>query len=303
MIDKKKIGVVIPCYNTGSTAYKVISKLPNYIDQIVVIDDSCPENTGKILQKNIRNNKIKILFNKINMGVGASVIRGYRHLLKFDIDIFVKIDGDNQMDTKEMINLISPILSNQFNYTKGTRYMSKKSLKNLPFTRYFGNYLISYFSKITTGYWNIFDFLNGYTCMDRDFVKKILKFKIDKRFFFETHILIILNILHAKVKDIPVTIQYKNNKSNFKPLNEIKNFFFKNLKFFFIRVFEKYYRKNKNFIFFAMIFISSVINFILLLPNLFLYEEINTVLNVPIFFIILSIIFFFIYDYLDNPNI
>ena len=302
MINNKKIGVVIPCYNTGDTIFKVITKLPNYVDQILVIDDCCPENTGKILSEKIINNKIKIIFNKINMGVGASVLRGYRHLLKFDVDVFVKIDGDNQMDSKEMISLINPILSGQFNYTKGTRYKTKTNLKNMPTIRYYGNFLISYFSKITTGYWNIFDFLNGYTAIDRNFVKKILKHNLDKRFFFETHILIILNILGAKVKDVPVTIQYKNNKSNFNPFLETKNFFFKNIFFFFMRVIKKYYRQNKNFLFFGMIFVSSIINLILLFPNLFLYNEVNSVLNVPLIFIAIFVVFYFIYDYLDNPN-
>mgnify|MGYP007000146543 len=111
--------------------------------------------------------------------------------------------------------------------------------------RRIGNYMISVFSKITTGYWDIFDFLNGYTAIDKVSLKKILNFKIDKRFFFETHMLVLLNVVKCNVKDQQVTIKYKNNISNFYASKEFFNFFYKNIINYFFRINLRYLRNNK----------------------------------------------------------
>ena len=61
MIQGKKISIVIPVYNVGDQIIGLIEKIPSFVDQIYVVDDKCPMNTGKKCEKlNHNNNKIII---------------------------------------------------------------------------------------------------------------------------------------------------------------------------------------------------------------------------------------------------
>ena len=83
--------------------------------------------------------------------------------------------------------------------------------------------------------------MNGFTVINCNTAEKIINLNIDKNFFFETDVLFKLNELKARVKDVRVSINYNENKSNFLPHKEFKNFFFKNIKIFFLRIKNRYY--------------------------------------------------------------
>ena len=55
MISNKKISVVIPVYNVGETIINFLSKIPDYVDKIYLIDDCCPLDTGEIAKKSLLN--------------------------------------------------------------------------------------------------------------------------------------------------------------------------------------------------------------------------------------------------------
>ena len=82
MYKKKYIAVIVPCYKVDpNIAIAVIKKIPIFVDIIYVVDDSCPFNTGKKIEsKKIK--RVKVLFNKRNIGVGGSIIKVYKKLKK-----------------------------------------------------------------------------------------------------------------------------------------------------------------------------------------------------------------------------
>ena len=116
MILNKIIGVVIPCFNAKDKILKVLKKLPNYVDYAVVVDDFCPQKTGKFVLKNSNKKNLIVFFNKKNLGVGGAVLQGYKILLKKKCDILIKIDGDDQMNQSQMVNLIKPLLNFKYDY-------------------------------------------------------------------------------------------------------------------------------------------------------------------------------------------
>ena len=124
--------VVIPCFKVNKKIIKVLKKIPNFVDYVVVVDDKCPENTGKLAKNYKKIKNLIIHFNKKNLGVGGSVLQGYKILIKNKCNILVKIDGDDQMVQSQMINLIKPILNNKYDYTKGSRFMNDLDKKKIP---------------------------------------------------------------------------------------------------------------------------------------------------------------------------
>ena len=68
-----KIFAVIPCFNVGSSVIKLINKTLPHVDKIIIIDDCCPRNTGEKVNKFFKkNNKVVVLLNKKNLGVGSN---------------------------------------------------------------------------------------------------------------------------------------------------------------------------------------------------------------------------------------
>tara|TARA_A100001015_G_C15033150_1_gene734443 strand:- start:59 stop:766 length:708 start_codon:yes stop_codon:yes gene_type:complete len=230
MYKNKKIAVVIPCYKVSKFINKVIFDLPNFIDRIYLIDDACPE---KSLKKIISNSKkIKKVFRDFNGGVGAAVKDGYRYSLKDKNHITVRIDGDGQMDLKLIKFFIDPIINKKAEFTKGNRFTNMTFLRKMPILRIIGNIFFSIIGNIMIKNFTIFDFLNGYTCINNHALKKVLKKNLDNDFFFDTSLIYQLSESKIKILDIPMKAKYENEKSNINVFKTGLSFLYKNLIFF-----------------------------------------------------------------------
>ncbi|QLZ62161.1 glycosyltransferase family 2 protein [Citrobacter freundii] len=209
-----KVAVVIPCYKVKKHIFDVISNIGDEVCLIYVVDDKCPELSGEYVQKNCTDPRVKVIFNHENQGVGGAVISGYLASLEDNVDIVVKLDGDGQMDPSLIGNFINPISKELADYTKGNRFYDVESLKPMPKIRLFGNTVLSFMTKFSSGYYNIFDPTNGYTAISSFALKKLNLDKLNKRYFFESDMLFRLNLINAKVVDVPMDAIYEDEESN-----------------------------------------------------------------------------------------
>ena len=279
------IFIVIPCYNVKNKIDKVISKSLKYADKIIIVDDKCPEQTGNYVKHKIKNKKILVIFNNKNLGVGGATMIGYRTAIKLNAKVIVKMDGDGQMNPYYIPNLVKNIIEGKADYCKGNRFFNKSIVIKMPFIRLVGNFLLSFISKFSTGYWNIFDFTNGYTAISSKALKKISFSKISKNFFFETDILYNLYLKNIKVIDINIPAIYNNSKSNLKISNVFLYFFKGNIKNFLKRVYLIYLKNN---------FLKKIIFFILFTITSYYY-------SIIIYELIILVSVFFILDFLKIP--
>jgi hypothetical protein len=114
----------------------------------------------------------------------------------------------------------------------------------MPKIRVLGNALLSLLSKLSTGYWGIFDPTNGYTAIHASVAGNLPFAKISNRFFFESDMLFRLNTLRAVVVDIPMSAIYANEVSNLKISKIISEFLGKHSKNFLKRIFYNYYLRD-----------------------------------------------------------
>lgn len=246
-MDKQKIAVVIPAYDVADQIAEVILSVHAYdfVDYIIVVDDQCPHSSGRIAEDMQLNNVI-VLYHEKNLGVGGAVITGYRKAMELDCDIIVKIDGDGQMDANYISNLIEPLIKDNADYTKGNRFIDFTALKAMPAIRLFGNSILSFFVKAASGYWNIMDPTNGFTAINKRALQKLKLGKINNRYFFESDMLINLNIINAVVKDIDIPAKYGRENSSLRVMNVMFNFPPKLLKGILKRIFLKYFLYDFN---------------------------------------------------------
>lgn len=240
----KQTSVVIPCYKVTKFILNVITAIPTSVWRIYVVDDCCPDKTGKFVQENVHDERVRILYHLHNQGVGGAVITGYRAAIADGADVIVKIDGDGQMNPALIPNFIAPILSGEADYTKGNRFYDLEKIQSMPSVRLVGNAVLSLMTKLSSGYWNLFDPTNGYTAVHAHVAKHIPFHKISKRYFFETDMLFRLNTLRAVVIDIPMDAKYGEETSNLKIPKIVSEFLFKHAKNFVKRIFYNYYLRD-----------------------------------------------------------
>jgi glycosyltransferase involved in cell wall biosynthesis len=183
-------------------------------------------------------------FNDRNLGVGGAVLRGYKEAMERGADIIVKIDGDGQMDPALLTGFVEPILSGQADYTKGNRFFDLENIGRMPTIRIVGNAALSFLSKLSTGYWDIFDPTNGYTAIHADVARRLPFDRISPRYFFESDMLFRLNTLRAVVFDIPMDARYEDEVSNLKVGRVLFDFTAKHACNFFKRIFYNFFLRD-----------------------------------------------------------
>jgi glycosyltransferase involved in cell wall biosynthesis len=239
-MNSVNIAVVIPCYKVKKHIKDVVNSIPDFINHIIVIDDKCPQESGKYIQE-LNLPKTTCIFHNENQGVGGAVISGYKQALLLDCDIVIKVDGDGQMDANYIEKLIQPILKNKADYTKGNRFRDFKALKKMPKIRLFGNSGLSFLVKASSGYWDIMDPTNGFTAINKVALLGINLDIISKRYFFESDMLINLNIENAVVQDISIPAKYDDEESSLSIARVLFNFPPKLIRGFMKRIFYKYF--------------------------------------------------------------
>jgi dolichol-phosphate mannosyltransferase len=239
-----KIAVVVPSYRVTDHIQEVLSKIGPEVQQIFVVDDACPDNSGDFVEKNVKDKRVTVLRHESNQGVGGAVISGYRAALASEADIVVKVDGDGQMDPELIPRLVEPILRGEADYVKGNRFDSLEDLFEMPRIRIFGNAVLSLWSKLSSGYWSINDPTNGFTAIHVTALKGINLDKLRKSYFFESDLLFRLSVVNAVVADMPMKAVYGEERSHLRIRKVLLEFPYRHTVNLAKRVFYKHYLRE-----------------------------------------------------------
>lgn len=235
------IAVVIPCYRSGDLVLDVIRRIGPEVGWIFVVDDCCPIQTGKTVLAKSSDPRVTVLFHAENQGVGGAVITGYEAAMKTPALVAVKIDGDGQMAPELIPQLCHLILSGQADYVKGNRFHLAGRVAQMPMLRLIGNVGLSFMTKASSGYWQLFDPTNGYTAIHTRVLAELDTSKIARRYFFESDMLFRLNLLRAVVGEMPMQAVYEGEPSSLSPMKVLLPFLKGNVINFFKRIFYRYF--------------------------------------------------------------
>ncbi|WP_452220394.1 glycosyltransferase family 2 protein [Lacinutrix salivirga] len=244
MINDHKIAVVIPYYNAAKHIVDVVNKLPEIVSIIYVVDDCSPEPLPR--EDLLKNSRVRLLKNDKNLGVGGATKTGFQRAITDNIDIVVKVDADDQMDTTYISQLIEPLISAKAEYAKGNRFRDFKALKKMPFVRKAGNLVLTFLTKVATGYWNNFDPTNGFFAVKVSTLKALDFSNIANRYYFETSLIAELYFQEARIKDIPMPAIYGDEKSSMSVWKMPFVFLPKLVKTFFKRIIKSYFLYDFN---------------------------------------------------------
>jgi glycosyltransferase involved in cell wall biosynthesis len=239
------VAVVIPAYKAERTLEKVVRGLPEQVRWIVVVNDASPDQTLEAAQRCTQMDpRVVVLSHSKNQGVGGAVISGYLEAARLGAQVAVKMDADDQMDPAYLSSLVRPLVQGKADYVKGNRFIRLERIEQMPFARRVGNIGLSFLAKIASGYWNVFDPTNGYTAIKTSLLQSLDLDQIDRRYYFETNLLVELGLLRAVVRDVYIPARYQDETSSLSEWDTLKRFPAKLLRSFFRRMLLQYFLRD-----------------------------------------------------------
>jgi len=239
MYQGRRVAVVIPAFNVAPHIAGVIRGVPEWIDDVIVVDDAGTDSTAEVLQS-LREPRLVVERLSVNQGVGGAMVRGFRIAMDRGAEIVVKMDGDGQMDPALLPSLLTPLVIEGYSYAKGNRFLSEDRLREMPKARLVGSFGLTFLTKLASGYWHVFDPANGYVAVDVAMLRKLPLHRVARRYFFETDMLIHLNVFRARVKDVPAPPRYGDEHSSMRVGWILATFPLRLLRGFWYRVYERH---------------------------------------------------------------
>jgi glycosyltransferase involved in cell wall biosynthesis len=215
MYRDSSVAVVVPAYNEERLIEATLEGVPLFVDSIIVVDDGSTDGTVERAQKFASQDmRVSVLEQGQNQGKGAAVVRGLEEVIAAGRDFVVLMDGDNQMPAEYLTALLDAMMDNDLDAAKGNRFIADpRALSTMPRYRLIGNVLLTMFTKLASGYWSIFDSQNGYWALRTRTVSRLELSRLARRYDLENSLLINLNIIGARLRDVPIPARYADEES------------------------------------------------------------------------------------------
>jgi hypothetical protein len=149
--------------------------------------------------------------------------------------------ADNQMDPSDLEAIAGPVVRGEVEYAKANRLFTGQAWDLIPHHRYLGNAVLSLLTKIASGYWHVADSQSGYTAVAHETLERLDLDRIYPRYGFPNDMLVHLNVVNARVRDVPSRPVYGvGERSGIKLHTVVPRISWLLLKAFFWRLKEKY---------------------------------------------------------------
>lgn len=236
MYDGKTVAVVVPAYNEAGLVGDVIETLPSLVDRAYVIDDCSTDGTWQEIQRaaesvNERSTaarpanvhadggrvfepRIVTIRHERNRGVGGAIKTGYRRAREDGFDVVAVMNGDGQMDPSILDRIVDPVATGRADYAKGNRLSRRTHRASMPPWRLFGNTVLTFLTKLVSGYWRTNDPQNGYTAISARALETIDVDRLYDGYGFCNDVLVHLNVHGMYVEDVEMESRYGEETSH-----------------------------------------------------------------------------------------
>ncbi len=199
MYKNHKIVIVIPAYNEEESIEKVISSLPNFVDDVIVVDDGSTDRTAELARKMGST----VITHKRNIGVGASFHTGMRMALSLDPDIMVNIDADGQFNPEDIVKLVDPIITKEADFVTASRFMDSSYYPDMSKIKFIGNKLMSSFINRLSGQ-KFYDVSCGFRAYSQE---SLLRLNLFGEFTYTQETFLNLAVKNVRIIEVPVKVR------------------------------------------------------------------------------------------------
>lgn len=243
---EKSIAVVVPAHNEEALIEETLRSIPDFVDRIIVVDDASTDKTpDKVKEIAREDQRVELIEHEMNQGVGGAIVTGYKKARDREMDATAVMAGDAQMDPDDLSRIVEPVVEGSADYTKGNRLFYGDAWHMIPHHRYLGNSFLSLLTKVASGYWHIADSQSGYTGISLLALQRLNLDSVYKRYGMPNDLLIKLNQLDFRVRDVHIKPVYNvGEKSGMKLVRVVPKISWLLFKGFWRRLFVKYVIKD-----------------------------------------------------------
>lgn len=134
MYKNLKITVVIPCLNEEDGIQKVLSHVPGFVDEVVVVDNCSTDRTAEVA----RSMGANVLTEEMR-GYGRAYKKGLYHAAG---EVIVTLDGDHSYPVDAISYLIEALLREQVGFVSASRFPIINP-QSMSFKHHVGNLILS----------------------------------------------------------------------------------------------------------------------------------------------------------------
>ena len=215
MLAGKRVAVVVPAYDEEALLPQTLTGIPDIVDRVYVVDDASRDATvERARAAAAADPRVEVIVHERNAGVGAAIVSGYRRAIAERMDVTCVMAGDNQMDPADLTALAGPVARGEVDYAKANRLFTGQAWQLIPKHRYLGNAALSLLTKIASGYWHVADSQSGYTAIGLGTLEQLDLDRIYPRYGFPNDMLVHLNIVNARVRDVPSQPVYEIGRAS-----------------------------------------------------------------------------------------
>ncbi|HVV52224.1 MAG TPA: glycosyltransferase family 2 protein [Polyangia bacterium] len=209
MFRSRRVAVVVPAFNEADKIASAIGVVPGFVDHVIVVDDGSSDATAACARAAAGPGaRVEVIVHPVNRGVGAAIATGYARALELGADATAVMAGDGQMDPADLPRLLAPVVDGEADYAKGNRLAWPGGWRQIPPVRLVGNALLSWLTRLGSGYWRLFDSQCGYTVASRAALAALGPGRMFPRYGYPNDVLVRLGAAGARVVDVPVRPVY-----------------------------------------------------------------------------------------------
>ncbi len=203
-----QISIIIPTYNESQNILTVLKSIKeslpkNLIAQAIVIDDSSPDGTGKIVEdylksvKNIANYTINVIHRTAKRGLSSAILNGIQHSTS---DTIVVMDSDLSHPPHVIPKLIEALRQYQCDLVVASRYIKGGKIRGWSLKRKLMSKMATLVAKKGLGV-KPYDPMSGFFIFKKNILKEINFDAIGYKLLLE----ILVKTNGINVKEIPYT--------------------------------------------------------------------------------------------------
>jgi glycosyltransferase involved in cell wall biosynthesis len=197
MYKNQSVTVIIPCLNEEQGIEKVLRAMPEFVDEVVVVDNNSTDRTSDVA----RSLGAKVVREEVR-GYGRSYRRGFHDATS---DLIVTLDGDHSYPVDALSYLLEAFLHLEVDFLNASRFPVRDP-RAMSFKHKLGNLVLSLAMSVLFFRW-VRDSQSGMWVLRRSIIEE-MKLESDGMSFSEE--IKIEAIRNARIRFGEISIQYSS---------------------------------------------------------------------------------------------
>jgi glycosyltransferase involved in cell wall biosynthesis len=199
MYKGRKVCVIIPALNEEATIQTVVKAMPDFVDNVVVVDDGSTDKTSQLA----REAGALVCRHQKNKGLGVAFRTGIYKALELQADIACNIDADGQFNPKDIATLVEPVATGQAGFVTASRFADPSFYPEMTRIKFYGNLMMAWLISRIVGR-RFYDVSCGFRAYSREVIFKLNLFGT---FTYTQEAFIDLAFKDVDMLEIPVRVR------------------------------------------------------------------------------------------------